>query len=198
MMHTLRATISKFAALALAGVIAFALYLLVLAPAYARFQNARDALDGQRQLLTRLKQQTAGQGSDTIAGNASTRDTSRRLYLSGESDAVMAAALQSALSAKGEVGGWRVVSTRVLPPKQEGALRLIGIEGRLETTIDGLQRLLLALEAQRPLLAVTALQATPTAALSAPGATEREGELAVRLELYAAALPEQERGHGSR
>lgn len=198
MMHTLGATISKFAALALAGAFALALYVLVLEPAYARYQNARDALDSQRQLLARLTQQTAGQGSDLGGSSIAARDISRRLYLSGESDAVMAAALQSALGAKGEAGGWRVVSTRVLPTKQEGALRLIGIEGRLETTIDGLQRLLLVLEAERPLLVVTALQATPAAALSAPGTNERDGELAVRLELYAAALPEQERGHGSR
>ncbi len=198
MMNSLHATTRKLAALALAGLVALALYLLVLAPAYARFQSARDALDGQRQLLARLKQQAVGQGSNAATGNATALDTARSFYLSGESDAVMAAALQSALSAKGEAGGWRVVSTRVLPLKQEGALHLIGIEGRLETTVDGLQRLLLALEAGRPLLVVTALQATPAAALSAPGATERDGELTVRLELYAAALPELERGHGSR
>jgi Type II secretion system (T2SS), protein M subtype b len=177
--------ISRLAALALTGIVALGLYLFLLAPLYLRYAIARDGLLTQRELLGRLA--LADAASPTASGAAAS-DAGTGLYLEGESDAVMVSSLQAALQSTGTSSGWRLLSTRVLPPRKEGPLRLIGIEGRLSTTLAGLQRTLLALDAARPVVVVTSLQVTPVASVAPQGEnTASREDLAVRLELYGAA-----------
>lgn len=188
---------SRLVALGLAALVAMGLAVFVVMPLHERYLLARDSLQTQRELLARLKLQAGERGAARPAANAYVAE--RGLYLSGESDAVMAAALQASLGAKGEAGGWRLISARVLPVLQEGALRLIGIEGRMQTTIEGLQRLLLTLDSERPLLAVTALQVIPAGVTAGGGDDDKGTILTVRLEVFGAApAAGSDAGHGKR
>ena len=197
MMARVPSYLSRLAALALTGAVVAGAYLFVLAPAYERFRLAQVGLLEQRQLLGRLKQAEA---ATTGTPRVGVGDNGRRLFLVGESDAVMAASLQATLQSAGQAAGWRLTSTRVLSARQEGALRLVGIEGRLSTSLAGLQHMLLALEAARPVVVITALQVTPVATITAPPAASGTGEeLTVRLEIYGAAgAHDTDRSHGKR
>jgi hypothetical protein len=154
-------------------------YLSLVAPLMERIVSAREALESRRLVLERLEQaiQKAGQATPLVGASPGRED----LYLRGESEAVMAALLQSKLRLAGEAEGGRVVSTRSLTAKQQAGLRLIGIEGRLTTSLTGLQKTLLVLEAARPLVLVSALQVTPGGLADGEGSSE---QLSVRLEIY--------------
>lgn len=171
--------LGKTLAIALLIVTVAAGYFFCAAPIVERIVAARDALETRRLLLGRLEQaiQTAGQATPLV-GVSPERDD---LYLKGESEAVMAALLQSKLRLAGETEGGRVVSTRSLAAKQQSGLRLVGIEGRLTTSLAGLQKTLLALEAARPLVLVSALQIAPGGPAEVEGSPE---QLSVRLEIY--------------
>lgn len=177
--------LSRLAAVALTLAVTAALYFIVVAPAYSRFELARDELAGQRALLGRL-----AQGITASADPAPIPPDLGRLQLAGESDAVMAATLQSLLRRTSEAAGWRLASTRVLPPREEGGLRLIGIEGRAMASLAALQRTLIELERARPLVVSTALQVSLAPAADDPAGI---GALSVRVEIFGAAASPEDR-----
>ncbi|MFM2422629.1 MAG: Type secretion system protein subtype b, partial [Pseudomonadota bacterium] len=147
------------------------------APLHARFEAAQDRIASHQQLLTRLAMQIrTSQPYNTQADDKFLRDA----IFDGESDAIVAATLQSVLRSMGDAAGWRLSTSRNLPARETNGLRLVGIEGRFTTTTAGLQRSLAELEGTRPHVIIGAVNVV--AAADSPEATREE--LQVRIELF--------------
>jgi hypothetical protein len=188
-------TVSRIAALGLlAGVLAAA-YALVIEPISRRIGTALDRIATERTLLARLDQAavnaaaktSARAAADQLAGATGNPPLSA-LVLDGESEAVMAARLQSVVqSAAGRAEGVRISSTRSLPPRERDGLRLIGLEVRCTASLEAAQKLLIGLEGSRPLVLIEVLQLTPASPRSGSDETPRIDVFDVRIELYGAA-----------
>ena len=181
----------KLAAVAvLLGAVGLA-YVLAVAAIQARLGGAGEAIAEQRMLLGRLQSEIARRaGVKRDASPAVLAATANESYLQGESDAVKAARLQAMLKEIAEAAGLRLASTRALPLREAGRLRLIGMEARLDASMSGLQQLLLALEASRPMVLVQALTIAPSAyrANVAVGEGVVEDEpLSIAIEVHGAA-----------
>jgi hypothetical protein len=189
--RSIAALARKLAAVTLLLAVAGLVYLLALSPIEARLRSASEAISEQRMLLGRLRGEIArrsgGQRNDEAAALP---DRVGDVYLQGESDAVKAARLQAMLKEIAEAAGLRLASTRALPLRQAGRLRLIGMEARLDAGMAGLQKLLLALEASRPVVLVHALAVSPSASRSFAADAERVVEdelLSIAIEVQGAA-----------
>jgi hypothetical protein len=166
MMSFMRRFVSKVLALALlagAGILA---YSLAVEPLVSRFRDVREQIAEQRQLLGRLAAAGAEEGKAREIDKQATAKTGGQNYLTGSSDAVRIAALQSLIGKITEAEGVAIKSTRAVQSRERDGLRLLGVEAQLTASIEQLQRILHKLETGRPYLIVETLQITPPALLS--------------------------------
>jgi hypothetical protein len=129
----------------------------ILWPAWRWYEGRQRLLAaGQQQLawiiaqennLPQLRQQAA-------AAQASGDD---QLLLKGQSDAIAAANLESALAGLATSSGASLTSTEVLPARMSGALRQVGISAEVTASWPALTDLLTAIETARPRMQVDAL-----------------------------------------
>ncbi|MBU1211974.1 MAG: type II secretion system protein M [Alphaproteobacteria bacterium] len=160
-------------------------YISVAQPVFSRIVELEDKLIAERMLLGRLRGVVATanreQPEDAVTAKASERNADN-LFLSGESAGVMAAQVQDILHKMARANGMNLASMRNVGIRQHDALSLVGIDARIEGGLEGLQGMLLALEASRPVLLVDALQiATTTEAVPRGTVTEGDTRLNVRM-----------------
>lgn len=175
--------VSKVAALALLAGVAALCYALVVAPVERHVATLVERIEREQALLARL-----GDGlpaTATTEPDEASRREAERLFLAGQSDAVMAARLEAILrTAARDAPEIRTTSTRTLAPREVESLRLVGLEARFSASLASLQQLLLALDSVRPVVLVQTLQVSPA---TGPGADSGEPRLDVRIEVYGAA-----------
>ena len=173
-------------ALALLAAVLLAGYVFIVDPLAARYTNARDQIAEQRILLGRLSLAADQQGLTRTLGQRDEASASEPVFLSGGSDAVKVASLQSLLAGVAEAEGVTLKSTRAAEPREREAIRFVGVEAHVTATVEQLQRMLLTLEAQRPHIFVESLHIAPLAA-SRPDTGADEAGLDVRLAIHGAA-----------
>lgn len=78
--------------------------------------------------------------------------------LGGDSDALAAALLQDRLRSIVARSGGELEITQVLPPTQDGPLRVIAARAQLTATIPALQKILYAVETDKPFLFVDGME----------------------------------------
>lgn len=181
----------KLTALLLLMATIAAAYLLVAEPLVARIGELEDRLQAERLLLGRLRaiEATAKQPQD--AGPAGTGETLKSsigdVFLSGESAGVMAARVQESLQMMARANNMNVASMRTVGIRQNDGLSLVGIEAEVEGGLAGLQKMLLTMEASRPVLLVDTMQVTPASnAVARKGPSNGEPSLNVRLLVFGA------------
>lgn len=184
-MSTVRAIASKVVALTLLiGFVWLALTAVVM-PLAAAHAELEDAIATERALLGRLiaaerRLAASAPGSDSnLAANPGPA------HLEGESDGIRLAGLQAKLGAMVSAAGLRLDSTQAVQPREEGALRLIGVQTQLAVGLATLQRLLVDIEAAEPPLFVDTVQISTR---SGPG-EQVQDLLDVRLIVLGAAPP---------
>ncbi|MGQ0672490.1 MAG: type II secretion system protein GspM [Hyphomicrobium sp.] len=176
---------SKFLALTLLVAVGWSVYQLALGPLVTHLQDVRERITEQRRLLGRYGELVTETRKTADSEVAATAGSDSDLYLSGGSDAVRIASLQSLIGRIAEAESLVVRSTRALPARDSGIVRLVGIEMQLSATIEQLQRILYVLETGRPALVVETLQITAPPAVT--GADPAQASvLDVRLGLYGA------------
>lgn len=121
----------------------------------------------------------------TLSQRASALDQ-HTMTLPGESAAVQSAALQGTLADIASARSLRLKSTRMLPPRDTGALRMIGVAAAFDAPVETLAGLLAALASHEPRLLVSAIRMLP-AAPGAPDAADVGGVLDTEIEVYAPA-----------
>ncbi len=145
------------------GLLAVALALatlLVVVPTYDGLLSLQSQIEQQRLVLGHALLPRDDDSErleiDRIAGAEQTG----RLTLTGESDAIRMANLQSMVGGIATAAGVQLRSTRNLTPREQGDVRLVGVQLQFTATIAQVQTMLVAIEAQRPYLLIDGLQIT--------------------------------------
>jgi hypothetical protein len=172
----------RLAALSLLlGVIA-AVAMLAVVPVVSHIRDQQHEITEQRQLLGRLDAFNATRQSAEAEASRSEAAIKSGVFLEGGTDALRTASLQALITEMAGKHGLRLSSSRTLAVEEENGLRFIGVQIELDADLARLQRLVLALEAQRPVLFIRTLQIAPSA-VRRPGSDE----LRVRLGIAGAA-----------
>ena len=169
------------------GLLATALAVVVLGVAMPIVQRIKELAQSVEDQHWQLEQYTA---AAALEANVHALEQRRRAelalgeFLPGESELVAQATLQTTLTSLAQSSGVRIRSARKLPDRERAPLKLTGVGVNLTTDIEGLQRLLYAIETARPYLFVEAADISPLG-----GANPAPGEppmLEVRLDIFAA------------
>lgn len=174
--------LQKLAALTLLAALVSAVYLLAIEPYLGRLAGTQERIAEQRNLLGRLN---ASAGADIGIKRAEALAKSgleTAPYLTGSSDAVRIAQVQSLANKIAGEEGAQITSVRALPGLERGGIRLVGVEAQLTTTIENLQNILYRLENGQPYLLVDSLHIAPPPVVS-EGAAGAE-TLQVRIGLF--------------
>ena len=145
----------RFAAAGILVVLLAVAYLAVLAPVMSFYADTADTLGQRREQerkyrnavndLPRLRDAAKRQSDAASAAN---------MLLTGASDAVAAAELQSSLKDMVEGEGATIMSAAILPAEAEGAFRRVGLRITFAGNIELLTTVLLQIEETRPMLFV--------------------------------------------
>jgi Type II secretion system (T2SS), protein M subtype b len=177
-------SMSRAAAITLL-ILAIAIPVFAIAmPLALRFQDLAQAIEHQQQQLEQFSA-VAARGAD-LPDRDRQRQTAVKLgeFLAGDSDLVLQANLQTAVSRIAQTSGVRIQSARKLPDRARPPLKLAGIGINLTTDIGTLQKLLHAIEASRPYLFVESADLAPLGqTASASGGSPL---IEVRLDVFAA------------
>jgi general secretion pathway protein M len=89
------------------------------------------------------------------------------LSIEGESEAIRLASLQSQVMDIISAQAVKPRTTRNLQTRERNTLKLVGVQLQLTATIEQLQRILLEIEAHKPILLVDSLHLSPSASATA-------------------------------
>lgn len=154
MMGLLNRALQKIAALALLAVVVASVFVLAVEPVLGRLHAVRSQIGEQRSLLGKLNASMGNKGGISRADVLARSGLDGTLYLTGTSDAVRIAQVQSLANTIAGEKGAQITSMRALAGRERGGLRLVGVEAQLTTTIENLQTILYRLENGQPYLLV--------------------------------------------
>jgi hypothetical protein len=184
-MPTLPQPIRRIAAVALLLSCIALVALLTVVPLTARVSELREQIHTERVLLGRLAAAVAQESRIAEHEKVGRAAAQSGAYLKGESEALMAAGLQTTLAQLAAAHRVRFSSTRALPGHERDGTRLIGVSLQFRAEIQQLRAFLFRIESHRPFLFVEGLQARPVSPFSQRD-TELSGMLEVRLDVYGA------------
>jgi general secretion pathway protein M len=139
-------------AVALLGAVVFC--LLIISPVLAFYGDRADQLD-QRTAMARRYEALARDLPALRAADQKWRDQAGgELLLDGSSDALAAAALQTAVKAIVEEAGGKLSSSEVLAPTTDGSFRRVGIRVMFSGDLKLVAGVLRGMETSRPILSV--------------------------------------------
>jgi hypothetical protein len=179
------------ALLLLAGVI-LAIYLLAIAPYLAAYHAADSGVEESEALLQRYSEiARSRQSLQMQLDQLVARQAASGIYLSGNTDALAAAALQDIVNKAIGSSGGTLRSVQILPAKADGDFKWVGVRVQMTSSIVQLARSLYALEAGKTVLFVDNLDVSNRRARRRRGADQDENPtLLIRLDLYGYLRPE--------
>jgi len=145
----------RFAALGILIVLAAAFYFAVLSPVISFYADTAGTLQQRREQVRKYRnavnelphlRETAKRQSDAASA--------ANMLLTGASDAVAAAELQSSLKDIVEGEGSTIMSAAILPVEAEGAFRRVGLRIAFSGDMELLTTVLLQIEESHPMLLV--------------------------------------------
>jgi hypothetical protein len=160
--------------------------LFTVVPFMSQLAAVREQLDEERKVYgsyLAATQSTASQGSRS-SKPVSTQGglQSGGLFIDGESDSIRLASLQSQVVDILTGQGVKPRTTRMLQSSERHTLKLVGVQLQMTATIEQLQKVLLQIEAHRPILLVDSLHLTPTNAINSE---DDRGLLEARIDVRA-------------
>ena len=163
MSESMSRLLSRLAALGLLLAVIGAGALLLVVPLVDYFNSLRTEIATQRETLGRFEAFAANK--DTAAALAERSEAAMRsgIFLTGETDALRTANLQTLVTEVAQSQGVRLSSTRALPIQEANGLRFIGVQAEFDADLRQLQAMILAVEARRPYLFIQSLQVAPFA-----------------------------------
>ena len=172
--------VRRFAALSLLVTAVASVALLVVMPFFERLQDLDSAIATEREMLGRLTAIANNEDLLQKAGAKAEELKQAGVFIEGESESIRLAALQSQLSEIIAQNGIKARSTRGLPQQERHNLKLVGAQLQVVAPIATLQKILLDIEAHRPVLLVDLLQVTPA---SMTGVSTEDARRASRCEV---------------
>jgi len=177
--------VRRLAAVALLIVVLAFLALATVVPLTARVAGLRDQIETERVLLGKFMAVAVREGDAAELDRVSRSALESGPYLKGESEALMAASLQTMLAQLATADRVRFQSTRALPARERNETRLIGVSVQFHAEIEQVRALLFRIETHRPLLFVEGLQIRAVSPFSQRDAAQA-GVLEVRLDVFGA------------
>jgi general secretion pathway protein M len=150
--------------------------LLTVFPFMSQLATAREQLVQERTSYGRLLE--ASQGS--AKGRLPELPKINGLSIEGESEAIRLASLQSQVMDIISGQAVKPRTTRNLQTRERNTLKLVGVQLQLTATIEQLQRILLEIEAHKPILLVDSLHLSPS---SSTTPDDDRGMLEIRLDV---------------
>ena len=128
-------------------------YVFIVQPLVAKHEEYRDTLAQYRNQLQRYRQIAANRPQLQARREQLERDPiSQGAYVSGESEALVAANLQNRVKTIIEANGGSLASTQLLQSGDEDGFRIVTIRVRMTADIDAASKAFYALEADQPYL----------------------------------------------
>jgi Type II secretion system (T2SS), protein M subtype b len=171
----------KAAALGIAALAAAVIYLALVSPLWAFYQASAQALDLKREMLRR-SENAVNDLPRLRALSKRLGDSSRGadLLLSGSSDSIAAAQLQSTLKDLVETEGAKLTSTTVLRPEIADRFRRVGVRVSFSGDLKLLTAVLQGIEKSHPVMAVGGLELHVA---GAPVDASEDPNLAIALDI---------------
>jgi hypothetical protein len=155
--------LSRLAALGLLLAVIGAAGLLLVVPLVDYFNSLRTEIATQRETLGRFEAFAANKDSAQALAERSEAAMRSGIFLTGDTDALRTANLQTLVTEVAQSQGVRLSSTRALPIQEANGLRFIGVQAEFDADLRQLQAMILAVEARRPYLFIQSLQVAPFA-----------------------------------
>jgi general secretion pathway protein M len=184
MMYSLPKSLRRVVAVGLLAVAIGGIGLLVVRPVWSHISDLKDSIEQERMMSTRLLAVVKDDSVRQTLEQQTKAAKAAGLFIEGESESIRLAALQSALSSIAAANGVKLRSSRNLPGREKGDLRMVGVQLQLAAPIDKLQKILFDIEQSRPSLFVDSLQVTPVA-LSRVVDDDQPGLLDARFDVFA-------------
>lgn len=184
MIYGLSKALRRLVAVGLLGLAAGCVGLLVIAPLWAHITDLKDRIDQERMMMSRLSAAVSDDSSRQMLEQQTKAAKAAGLFIEGESESIRLATLQSNLSSIAAANGVKLRSSRNLPGRERGDLRLVGVQLQLAAPIEKLQKMLFDIEQSRPCLFVDSLQVTPVT-LSRVVDDDQPGLLDARFDVFA-------------
>jgi general secretion pathway protein M len=175
----------RFLAWALLAAVLALPYLLIIRPVIAHYQETAETISQRQELLARYRQIAAGRSAfeerliqlqdDALQAGA---------YLSGDSEALVAAELQNQVRTLIEAEGGRLESTQILPGTDENGFRRVTIRVRMTADIDSLFRIAYALEGGQPYLFIDSIDINARQARTGRVISGEEGAMTVGCDVF--------------
>ncbi len=147
--------VGKAAAVSILALLLGVVYLAILLPVLGFYDSRTQALEQRRETLRRYENAARDLPRLRVLAKQR-RDTGREgeVLLTGSSDAVSAAALQSSLKDMLEGEGAKIASAATLPSEVAGNFMRVGVRVAFSGNLQLLTTLLLDIEGAQPALAV--------------------------------------------
>jgi hypothetical protein len=130
-------------------------YVFIVQPLIEKHREYRDTIAQFQDQLLRYRRIAADRPRLQTRYEQLQRDPiSQGAYLSGESEALVAANLQNRIKTVIEANGGRLASTQILQSGDEDGFRVVTIRVRMSADIDAASKTFYALEAGQPFLFV--------------------------------------------
>jgi len=182
-MPTLPQPLRQLAAVALLILVVAGLAVTTVLPLTARVAELREEIEAERVILGRLAAVAARADETAEHERIGRAALASGAYLKGDSEALMAAGLQTTLGQLAAANRVRFASTRALPPRERDATQLIGVSVQFKAETEQLRGLLFRIESHKPFLFVEGLQVRPVSPFS-QSSPELNGLLDVRLDVF--------------
>jgi hypothetical protein len=176
-------TSGKALALAIGVLLLGAIHFTVIAPLFSYYEITAQRLAERQELVQRY--QNAARDLPRLraaAAQAQTQPPDADLLLVGSTDAVAAAALQSALKVLVELEGAKLNSAEMLPPESgDNVLRRVGVRIAFTGDLTLLATVLEGVETTRPFLSVGSLDVRTADDLNEE---DEDHTLAIAMDVY--------------
>ncbi len=145
--------VSRAMALAILAALVWAAHAFAVVPLSARFRLYEESIARSEELVQRYRRIGASRPVlESQLAEARRRLSPEGLYLAAASDALVAADLQNRVKAIVEQRDGKLSSTEIVPARDEGQVRRIGIRVKMTATTEDLQEIFHGLEAAKPYL----------------------------------------------
>lgn len=175
----------------LAGVLLM-LYALLIGPLVAAYGEVNGAIAQSTELLGRYQRVIAQHSAlKVMLDRVNEQHTQSGFYVPGNTDALAAARLQEIVNSRVESNGAQVRSVQILPAREDGDFRRVGVRIQMTASIGAIARILYAFEAGDTYLFVDNLDiSNRRSRRRARAAQVADPELLVRLDLTGYVRPE--------
>lgn len=160
-------------------------YAVFIGPLIAAYSQINGAIAQSNELLSRY-QRVIGQHSALrdMLDRLSENHTQSGFYVPGDTDALAAARLQEIVNSRVESNGAQVRSVQILPAREDGEFRRVGVRIQMTASIGAIARILYAFEAGDTYLFVDNLEISNRRSRRRIGTGRGvDSELLVRLDL---------------